>query len=265
MYSLKNKIALVTGAIGLLGKEHCTALKNAGATVVVCDLDKEKCDSFAIELGNNSIGLSLDVTEKSSIEKARDEVLQRFGKIDILVNNAAINEKVEDGVNILEATRFENLSVDIFRRSLDVNITGVFLCSQIFGAVMAEVKSGTIINIASTYGIVAPDQSLYRDNQNNQTFFKSPAYPTTKSAVIGFTKYLASYWGHTGVRVNTLSPGGVENNQAEYFILKYSEKTPLGRMAKSNDFAGAIVFLASDASKYMTGANLVVDGGFTIW
>ena len=265
LFSLKNKVAIVTGALGLIGKQHCYALAEAGAKVAVTDLDEAACVAFAEEIASSGIGIGLDVTDKSSVEKARDIILGKYGRIDILVNNAAINDMFESPKAAAEQSKFENYPLALWQKSVDVNLTGVFLCSQVFGVEMARRGSGSIINIASTYGMVAPDQSLYKNEAGEQNFYKPPAYSATKGAVIAFTKYLASYWGEKGVRVNTLTPGGVENNQDRYFVQSYSRKTPLKRMAARTDYKGALIFLASDASAYMTGANLVVDGGWTSW
>jgi len=263
LFSLKNKTAIVTGALGLLGRKHCEALAEAGANVVVADIAEAAVEKFAEDLGDRHGGLKIDVTSERSLKAARDKILTRYGSIDILVNNAAINDMFENPGMAKELSAFENYPLDAFKKSLDVNVTGVFLASQVFGSVMAQQGSGSIINIASTYGIVGPDQSIYRNECGEQTFYKSPVYPVTKGAVVNFTRFLAAYWGNKGVRVNTLSPGGVENAQNEFFIQNYSAKTLLGRMAQPTDYQGALIFLASDASAYMTGANLVVDGGWT--
>lgn len=269
LFSLDGRVAVVTGGVGLLGKHHCSALAEAGAHVVVADLDEKPCAALAAELMNQgaprAIGCGVDITEKVSVEFLRDRVLNEFGHIDILVNNAAINDMVENPQAALELSKFENYPLDLWQKSLNVNVTGTFLCSQVIGAVMAKAGRGSIINIASTYGIVGPDQSLYKRPDGGQAFYKSAAYPTTKGAIISFTRFLAAYWGRAGVRVNCLSPGGVENGQDEFFLQNYSARTPLGRMAAPTDYKGAIVFLASDASAYMTGANVVVDGGWTAW
>ena len=265
--SLKHKIAVVTGAVGLLGKQHCLALAEAGAHVVATDLDGARCAGLAGELSDagrpTALGVQADITNPASVRALRDSVLSAFGQVDILVNNAAVNDMVENPSNAT-ATAFESYPLELWQRSLNVNLTGTFLCCQILGAEMANRKSGTIINVASTYGMVAPDQSLYRKPDGTQSFYKSAAYPTTKGAVLAFTRFLAAYWGNAGVRVNALSPGGVENNQERFFIENYAHRTPLARMASPDDYRGAIVFLASEASRYMTGANLVVDGGWTI-
>ncbi len=258
---LHNKVALVTGASGLLGSSFCKALSLAGATVVVADIDISRCQDVCEELPNPSLALRMDVCDVASLLDARKTVLERFGHIDILINNAAINDAVEDSAASTELSPFEDFPLNLWTRVLQVNVTGVFLCSQIFGQAMVG-RGGSIINIASTYGIVGPDQSLYHDGQT-QRFFKSPAYPTSKAAVIGFTRYLAAYWAHENIRVNALAPGGVLNGQEDYFVEAYEKRVPLGRMANREDYDGAIVFLASEASKYMTGSTLIVDGGWT--
>lgn len=266
-FSLHGKTAIVTGAAGLLGREHCLALGEAGANVVVTDLDAGRCNSLADDLERadvRAIGVAVDVTDKAAIEHLRTRTIDRFGTLDILVNNAAVDDKFDPDAG-LEASRFENYSLDRWRHSLDVNVTGTFLCCQVLGAEMARRRSGAIVNIASTYGVVAPDQSLYRGPDGEQRFFKSAAYPTSKGAVLAFTRFLGAYWGDAGVRVNALSPGGVHAGQDPHFVENYGHRTPIGRMAYRDEYRGALVFLASDASSYLTGFNLVVDGGWTAW
>lgn len=265
LFSLKGKVALVTGALGLIGKKHCQALNEAGAFVVATDMDEKLCIEFAGDQLNYSMGLHMDVTRKSSVENALKHVLVNYRKIDILINNAAINDMFEDPKAASEESKFENYPLELWQRSLNVNLTGVFLCSQVIGHHMAQRKKGSIINIGSTYGLTAPDQRLYLDSEGNQSFYKPPAYPVTKAGVSMLTKYMAAYWGNAGVRVNTLVPGGVRNGQDHHFVQSYSNKPPLGRMATPEDYMGALVFLASDASSYMTGTDLVVDGGWTCW
>lgn len=265
-FNLKGKVALVTGALGLLGKEHCYALQSAGAFVVAADLcEEDKIKSFVQSELPEGLAVRVDVTDSKSVQSALEKVKARFGRCDILVNNAAINDHFDNPNTALEKSRFENYPVEMFQKIMTVNVTGIFNMAQVFGTEMAKQGSGSMINIASTYGIVAPDQSLYQNEKGEQVFNKSISYPASKGAVISMTKFLAAYWGAQGVRVNTLSPGGVENQQDTFFKKAYSKKTPLGRMAKPWDYRGALVFLASDASEYVTGANLVVDGGFTIW
>jgi NAD(P)-dependent dehydrogenase (short-subunit alcohol dehydrogenase family) len=268
-FDLTGKVAIVTGSLGLLGREHLRALGEAGASLVVTDVHQAACDGLATELAaviqRPVMAVAADVTRKDDVVQLRDRVLERFGQIDVLVNNAAIDDKVESPNDALEQSKLENFSLETFRRSLDVNVTGVFLVSQVVGTEMARRGEGSVINVASTYGLVAPDQSLYRTPDGEQRFYKGPAYPTTKGAVLQLTRYLASYWGPRGVRVNAICPGGVRNGQEPWFDEAYSRRTMLGRMADRKDYAGAIVFLASDASSYVTGATFVIDGGFTAW
>jgi NAD(P)-dependent dehydrogenase (short-subunit alcohol dehydrogenase family) len=292
-------VAVVTGAAGLLGRRHCRALAAAGASVVATDLDAAACEDALREARGTrqpeaarepaaaapmapgaagesppapappaspeAMAFAADITRPESVAALRDAVLGRFGRIDVLVNNAALNEKVESPSAAGEVLRFENFPLALWEDSLKVNVTGTFLCCQLLGGEMARRGAGSIVNIASTYAVVAPDQALYRQPDGSQTFYKSAAYPTTKGAVLALTRFLAAYWGRAGVRVNALSPGGVENGQDPDFVARYAARTPLGRMADPSDYEGALVFLASDASRYMTGANLIVDGGWTAW
>ncbi|MEM1319917.1 MAG: SDR family oxidoreductase [Bacteroidota bacterium] len=263
-FSLQGAVAIVTGATGLLGQEHCRALAGAGASVVALDLQEQSCQALTAQLpGNQHLALTVDVTNKAALQNARQIILDRFGHIDVLVNNAAINDKFETPALAAQQSRFEHYPLALWQQSIAVNLTGVFLAAQVLGSPMVERGKGSIINIASTYGIVGPDQSIYRKATDAQAFFKSPAYAVTKGGVLNFTRFLAAYWGPKGVRVNTLSPGGVRNGQEDWFINNYQQKTLLGRMAEAEDYQGALIFLASEASAYMTGANLVVDGGWT--
>jgi NAD(P)-dependent dehydrogenase (short-subunit alcohol dehydrogenase family) len=269
MFQLANKVAIVTGATGLLGREHCRALATAGAYVVVADVDEASCAAFAEDLvhdhGRAALGHAVDITDPASVQALLDATLAAYDRVDILVNNAAIDDKAVGARADAESTAFERYPLAAWQRMLEVNVTGTFLCCQIIGGHMAERGGGSIINVASTYGLVAPDQRLYRRPDGTQAFYKSAAYPTSKGAVLSLTRFLASYWGDK-VRVNALCPGGVQTPDTDpAFAERYAARTPMGRMAERSDYRGAVVFLASDEAAYMTGAQLVVDGGWTCW
>ena len=260
IFDFSNRVVVITGAAGLLGSEYANGFCQAGGNVVLADKNFAKCKKLATELekkyGVKPLAVKLDVTNPNSIKKMINQIIKKFSKIDVLVNNAIFPE-----IGKIKKTKFEDFPLDIWKKGIDVNLTGMFLCSQQIGEIMVKQKNGVIINISSIYGIIGPDQRIYGKTK----IVKSVLYSTTKGAVINFTKYLASYWNRTGVRVNTLSLGGVEENQDLNFKKKYSDKTMIGRMAKKNEYVGALLFLSSDASSYMTGSNLVVDGGWTAW
>lgn len=265
-FSLNGRVAVVTGALGLLGAEFATALLHAGAEVILADVDGDRCRQKAEELawrtGRAAHGFGVNITDPTSLEALRDAVRARSGRLDVLINSAAINDKYQaDGA----PTRLETYPLEDWRRALEVNLTGTFLAVQILGGEMARAGRGSIINIASTYGMVGPDQRIYKAADGTQTFWKSPVYSAAKGGVLAFTRYVATAWAERGVRCNALSPGGVEAGQEPHFMTQYATRTPLGRMARADEMRGAVVFLASDASSYMTGANLVVDGGWTAW
>jgi len=271
MFDLSGRVAVLTGGAGMLGRQYTRTLLEAGAKVVVADVNLEHAATAAQEavdtVGGEAIGWAVDVRRKPEVEALAAGVKERLGRIDILINNAAIDPKFDLAVAAKQANTFEDYPLELWQQSLDVNLTGAFLCSQAVGKLMLKQKrGGVVVNICSTYGVVAPDQRLYkRMGEKEQKLFKPAPYAVTKAGIAHLTRYLATYWGGKGIRVNTLTPGGVFNAQDDEFVTKYSARTPLGRMAEQNEMNGAMLFLVSDASSYMTGANLVVDGGWTTW
>ncbi len=265
LFSMNEKIVLITGACGFLGQEMASVFLQNNAKVIFTDLDTDKNKSIAnkyVDAFKNSVWwFPIDITKTEEIEQAVKVIYEKCKKIDVLINNAAIDSphSKENPVS------FENYPLEEWKKMLDVNLTGAFLCSKIIGGKMAENAGGAIINISSIYGIVSPDQSLYKISENEKTFTKSPAYGASKAALHNLTKYLAAYFGDK-IRANTLVLGGIKKESLEEkFQEKYSSRTPMKRMMDKKEIAGPILFLASDASSYISGAEIVCDGGFTIW
>jgi NAD(P)-dependent dehydrogenase (short-subunit alcohol dehydrogenase family) len=262
---LEGRVVVLTGGAGLLGRNHCKALSSVGARVVVADIDAPAAHVVVEALEDTeAMAVAVDVTSANSVRRMVEQVSARFGRIDALVNNAALDPKFDRANAEAHTDSFESYPLEVWRQSLDVNLTGPFLCTQAAAPLLLSSGRGVVVNIASIYGLVGPDQRLYEEN-GKQLRFKPVAYSVTKSALFGFTRYLATYWAGTGLRVNTLTLGGVESDHDPEFVRRYSERTPLGRMARQDEYGAALVFLLSDASSYMTGANLVVDGGWTAW
>jgi NAD(P)-dependent dehydrogenase (short-subunit alcohol dehydrogenase family) len=270
-FELKDRVIVITGGAGLLGVMHAESIAGAGGTPVLADLNGNSAEksaaSIAEKFGVPTLGIKTDITGKASVEKLRDAILNRFGRIDGLINNAANNPKMEDTQQTTEWSRFENFSLDAWEQDMSVGLKGAFLCSQVLGLKMAEQGKGVIVNISSDLGLVGPDQRLYEKEgiPANQQPVKPVTYSVIKSGLIGLTRYLATYWATKGVRVNAVCPGGVEAGQPEDFKERLHSRIPMNRMAKKDEFQGTILFLVSDASSYMTGATLAVDGGRTCW
>jgi NAD(P)-dependent dehydrogenase (short-subunit alcohol dehydrogenase family) len=265
IFRVDGKVAVVTGGAGILGKGYCAALAEMGAKVVVSDLDAELCKSLAQEIdrstGGCSFGLSVNLAEQVSVRDWANRILDKFGHVDILVNNAATKP---EGF----FTPLDEYSLRTWNEVMAVNLTGVFLTVRELGPSMAAGSSGSIINVSSIYGIVGPDQRIYEGSwyESLGGAINTPlAYSASKSAIVGLSRHLATYWGPYNVRVNCLVPGGVESGQNDEFIHRYAARVPLGRMAKAEEMIGALLFLASDASTYVTGHVLVVDGGLSAW
>ena len=267
LFNLRDKNAIITGGCGILGKHFCKALSEFGANVAVVDIDEVKAKELAAtikkEYGTEAIGIYCDVSQSKSVKDMVNKVVREFGKIHILHNNAASKS---DDLDAFFAP-FEEYSLDEWRKIMSVNIDGMFLVAQTVGKHMVEKEiKGSIIQTSSIYGLIASDKRIYEGSFYLDKQISNPAvYSASKASVVGLTRYLASYWGYKGIRVNSLVPGGVESGQNDTFKGKYSSRVPLGRMAQGYEMTGALVYLASDASSYVTGQCVVVDGGLSAW
>ncbi len=263
LFDVSAEVVLITGVSGQLGSEYARAFLQRGARVVGLDIKPSVgSEELAAEFGERYLFTPVDVTDKVSIQSALSEITSHFGQPSVLINNAAIDSP--PSAPLEENGPFEEYPESSWDKVLDVNLKGMYLCCQVFGAAMAREARGSIINIASTYGIVSPDQNLYEyRRKRGEVFYKPVAYAVSKSGVLNLTRYLAVYWAKKCVRVNSLSIAGVFNNQEQAFLDAYCGRIPMGRMAQQDEYNGAVLFLASAASQYMTGANLIIDGGWT--
>jgi NAD(P)-dependent dehydrogenase (short-subunit alcohol dehydrogenase family) len=270
LFDLTGRVAIVTGGAGLLGYQHGAILASAGAHVVLLDLctanPQLRAEQLTAAHGPDCLGLSVDITNEASLLEARDAIVAKFGRIDILINNAANNPKVEDQEPGKPWSRLENFPLQTWNADIAVGLTGAFLCSRIFGQEMVKRNTGVILNVASDLGVIAPDQRLYRKEgvPEDRQPVKPVTYSVVKTALIGLTRYLSTYWTANNIRVNAISPGGVVAGQPEEFTTRLHQLIPMGRMANKDEYQGAILFLCSDASSYMTGQNLIVDGGRSV-
>ena len=271
LFRLDNKIIVITGATGLLGRKHAEAVACYGGTPILLDLSQQVIDDFANELNTkykvDSVGFAIDITNEKAIESNAKLLMKKFGKIDGLVNNAANNPKVEDSKDV-NFSRLENFPLNIWNDDIAVGLTGAFLCAKHYGYQIAQnPQGGSIVNISSDLGLIAPDQRLYKKenvNEDKQNV-KPVTYSVVKTGLIGLTRYLATYWADKNVRCNALCPGGVENGQPDDFLKEVNKRIPMGRMANSDEYQGALLWMLSDASSYLNGAIVPIEGGRTAW
>jgi len=268
--SLRDRVAVITGGAGLLGIKHAEAVAEMGGSPVLVDISAERVATAAADLqartGCGALGIHADITNPDSVRGILEQTLAAFGRVDILINNAANNPKVEAAAG-QQWSRLENFPLSVWEQDIAVGVTGAYLCSQVIGAELARRGKGVILNIASDLAVIAPDQRIYRQPglPDDQQMVKPVTYSVVKAALVGLTRYLATYWAEQGVRANALSPGGVFNGQDEAFVARLTNLIPMGRMAAQDEYKAAVVFLVSDASAYMTGVNVVIDGGRTVW
>lgn len=280
-FSLKGKVCIITGGGGLIGMKHAEAVMEGDGIPVLLDIVEEgmqrvkKCliEEYSEASGEGKATEPVietfvtDITKREALEEVRDILLKKYGHIDALINNAANNPKVEGGSKNLAATKFPDFPVNIWNDDLAVGLTGAMLCAQVFGGVMERQEKGVIINISSDYGLISPDQRVYRKEgvPEEEQIIKPVSYSVVKHGMIGLTKYLATYWAKKGIRVNTLCPASLANGQDEEFVKKLSNLIPMGRMSDPDEYVGTVLYMLSEASSYMTGATVVLDGGRTSW
>jgi len=271
LFRLDGKVIVITGAAGLLGKMHADAIAAYGGIPILLDISVSEAQKKSSELnskfGINSIGMSVDITNEKEIENNLEEILSIYGKIDGLVNNAANNPKIESN-SIKNFSRLENFPLQTWYEDINVGLTGSFLCSKHYGAAIANNKDGgSIVNISSDLGLIAPDQRLYMKEgvPLELQAVKPVTYSVVKSGLIGLTRYMSTYWPENNVRCNVMCPGGIENNQPSEFLKEVSSRIPMNRLAKVNEYQGTLIWMLSDASSYLNGAVVPVDGGRTAW
>ena len=268
-FNIKNKVFFITGGAGLLGKEICEVVLEFGGIPIIFDVSQTKSLKLSEALkekypNSKILFLKGDVSKKNDVKKAVNNIIKKYKKIDVLINNAEIDSKVKKNVKKHFST-FENYSIKDLNNEINVGLNGAVICTQVIGSIMKKNKKGIIINISSDLGIIAPDQRIYNNNMNNYTQAKPVSYSIIKHGIIGLTKYTASYWAKDGIRCNALCPGSIFNNHPKNFKNKLSKLIPMNRMANLNEYKSAIIFLSSDASSYMNGSSLIIDGGRSIW
>jgi NAD(P)-dependent dehydrogenase (short-subunit alcohol dehydrogenase family) len=272
-FYIKDRVVVITGGAGLLGRKHAEAVIEGKGIAILLDISESAINTakedFVNKYGDSCAvdGYVVDITNHSAVEELGKILIEKYGHIDVLINNAANNPKVEGNASNMKAIQFENFPIDMWENDIAVGLTGALICSQVFGAVMAQHGKGVILNISSDLGIIAPDQRIYRKEglKDDEQTIKPVTYSVIKHGLIGLTKYLATYYAQKGVRANALCPAGVYNGQNDEFLGKLTNLIPMGRMANVEEYKSTILYLISDASSYMTGSTVIVDGGRTCW